>query len=457
LKISIVGAGISGLATAQAILSMKPDSEIAIFEASGRVGGKVWSEKSQEGYLCEGGVNGFLDKIPRTLELCEQASVSPLAANAAAKNRYVYSRGELHKLPEKPLEFFTSQLLTLPGRIRFLYEVIAGGTDNPDETLAEFGIRRLGREAFDRLIDPMAAGVFAGDAGKLSLKSCFPRIHEVEKEYGSLIRGLISLQRTARREGNKNIPGPGPGGTLTSFVDGMSVLTDALATQMGSRIRVNASVQDISRSGDRYLLQTTDGREEESDLLILAAPAHAQARMLEVFDPDLSGLLAEIPYPALSICCFGYRKQQVDQVPDGFGFLVPSKEQRSVLGTLIDSNIFPGRAPQGSFLLRSMVGGARNPELALLPDEQLISLVKDDLSDILGLAAEPDFIRIFRHKKAIPQYIMGHADRLKSIEINLQRHPGLILTGNAFKGVSLNDCVVNAWKTAQSLFLKREL
>jgi len=453
VKISIVGAGISGLATAQAILARKPDAEITVFEASPRVGGKVWSEMSPQGYLCEGGVNGFFDKIPATLELCKQASVSPLAADDAAKKRYVFSRGKLHKLPEKPPEFFTSNLLTLSGRLRVLYETIAGGTNNPDETLAEFGKRRLGSEAFDRLIDPMASGVFAGDASKLSLKSCFPRIHEVEEEYGSLIRGLLKLQRKARREGNKNTPGPGPGGTLTSFGNGMSVLTDALAEQLGQRIRTNSAVQDICRSGDRYLLQTADGTEQESDYLILAAPAHAQARMLRVFDPGLSGLLTEIPYPALSICCFGYRKQQVGQVLDGFGFLVPSKERRAVLGTLVDSNIFPGRAPEDSILLRSMIGGARTPELALLPDEKLIDLVRADLSDILGLNAEPDFIRIFRHEKAIPQYVVGHADRLICIKQKLKNHPGLILTGNAFKGVSLNDCVVNAGKVADTLSL----
>jgi len=297
----------------------------------------------------------------------------------------------------------------------------------------------------------MASGVFAGDASKLSLKSCFPRIHEVEEEYGILIRGLIKLQRKARREGSKNQPGPGPGGTLTSFGDGMSVLTDTLATQLGSRIRINSAVQDISRSHNRYLLQTVDGKEEESDILILAAPAHAQAHMLQAFDPVLAGLLTEIPYPALSICCFGYRKQQVGQVLDGFGFLVPSKEQRAVLGTLVDSNIFPGRAPEGSILLRSMVGGARNSDIARLPDEQLISLVRSDLGDILNLHAEPDFIRIFRHERAIPQYIVGHADRLNLIQQLLQQHPGLVLTGNAFKGVSLNDCVVNAGKIADTL------
>jgi len=456
MKISIVGAGISGLATAQALLTRRPDVEITLFEADKRIGGKVWTETSDEGYLCEGGVNGFLNKIPRTLELCKEAGVSPVLADKSAQKRYVYSRGELHKLPEKPPEFLKSRLLSVRGRLRVIYETIAGGTDNPDETLGEFATRRLGKEAFERLIDPMASGVFAGDASKLSLKSCFPRIHEIETEYHSLIRGLIKLQIKAKREGNKNTPGPGPGGTLTSFTNGMSALTDRLAEQLGTRVRAGTAVSGINRSGKLYQLQLDDNSIVESDVLILAAPAHAQARLLQAMDPGLSELLAGIPYPALSVCCFGYRKQQVGQVLDGFGFLIPSKERRAILGTIIDSNVFPGRAPDGSVLLRSMVGGARTPELALLPDEQQISRVRADLQDILGLRAEPDFIRIFRHKKAIPQYLVGHAARLATIEEKLKGHPGLVLTGNAFKGVSLNDCVVNASKTADLLFPRQQ-
>ena len=451
MKISIVGAGISGLATAQAILDRKSDAEVTVFEADQRIGGKVWSELGPEGYLCEGGVNGFLDKIPRTLELCNEVGLSPVAADAAAQKRYVYSAGELHKLPEKPPEFLRSRLLSVPGRLRVIYEMVAGGTDNPDETLAQFATRRLGSEAFDKLIDPMASGVFAGDASRLSLKSCFPRIHEIETQYGSLIRGLIRLQKKAKREGKRNTPGPGPGGRLTSFDGGMSALTDRLAEQLGERIRVATPVGGMSRTGKRYTMQLDTGEEVESDIVILAAPAHAQARILKTLDSTLATLLGEIPYPALSVVCFGYHKERVGRVLDGFGFLVPSKEQRAVLGTIVDSNVFPGRAPGDAVLLRSMVGGARTPELAMLPDEQLISRVKSDLQDILGLRPEPEFVRIFRHKKAIPQYIIGHAEKLKTIDVQLQRHPGLMLTGNAFRGVSLNDCIVNAWKTAQSL------
>lgn len=451
MKVNIVGAGISGLATAQAVLARKPDAELNVYEAADRVGGKVWTEISSEGYLCEGGVNGFLNKIPRTLDLCKETGVTPMAADAAAAKRYVYSRNALHKLPEKPPQFFSSKLLSIPGRLRVIYELIAGGTDKTDETLEEFATRRLGREAFDKLIDPMASGVFAGDASRLSLKSCFPRIHEIEDEYHSLIRGLISLQKKARREGKKDTPGPGPGGILTSFGNGMGELTDTLAEQLGSRIHTGVGVSGLDRDGNRYSLRLEDGSVQESDVLILAAPAHAQSRILQEFDPALAGLLDGIPYPALSVVCFGYEKERVGNVLDGFGFLVPSKEQRAVLGTIIDSNVFAGRAPEDSVLLRSMVGGARSPELALLPDEQLVDRVRSDLQDILGVKVTPDFVRIFRHEKAIPQYNVGHARMLESIDTHLEPHPGLILTGNAFKGVSLNDCVVNAWQTAKTL------
>ncbi|MCW8925869.1 MAG: protoporphyrinogen oxidase [Xanthomonadales bacterium] len=448
MKINIVGAGISGLATAQAILARNPAADISLFEAGQRTGGKVWTETSAGGYLCEGGVNGFLDKVPETLELCRETGLSPLAADSSASKRYVFSRDELHKLPEKPPEFFKSQLLSVRGRLRVILETVAPGTNIDDESLAQFAARRLGREASERLIDPMASGVFAGDSEQLSLKSCFPRIHEVEAEFGSLIRGLIKLQARAKRAGNKNTPGPGPGGTLTSFRGGMGELTDRLTGLLGQRIRLASQVKAIDRDGSRYLLHMHDGAIEESDTLVLAAPAHAQAGMLANMDGELAGLLGEIPYPALSVVCFGYRQNRVGRVLDGFGFLVPSEEQRAVLGTIVDSNVFPGRAPEGSVLLRSMVGGARAPELALLDDEQLTERTMSDLQDILGLKADPDFVRIFRHVHAIPQYIIGHAARLEAMNEQLQRHPGLVLTGNAFKGVSLNDCIVNARLTA---------
>jgi oxygen-dependent protoporphyrinogen oxidase len=451
VKTGIVGGGISGLATAQAILAHDAEAEVVVFEAAARTGGKVLTEITPEGYLCEWGVNAFLDKSPRTLELCGELGLQPLGADVSAKKRYVFSEGELHKLPEKPPEFLRSRLLSFPGRLRVIGEVFAGRAKKADETLAEFGARHLGREAFEKLIDPMASGVFAGDATRMSLKSCFPRIHEVEAEYGSLIRGLISLQKKARQEGRSDTPGPGPGGNLTSFRDGMGVLTDTLAALLGNRVRLNAEVESLSRAGDAYTVHLRDGRSEEFDALVLASPAYAQAAMLREMAPGIAELLDGIEYPSLAVVCLGYDSGRAGSCMDGFGFLVPSREGRGILGTVVDSNVFPDRAPEDSVLFRTMVGGARSSQLAGLPDEQLLDLVLSDLGEILGLDREPDFVRIWRHEKAIPQYLVGHADRLAAIDEQLQGFPGLLMTGNAFRGVSLNDCVLNAGTTAQSV------
>ena len=451
MKTAIIGAGISGLATGQAILASNREAEVVVYESAPRTGGKVHSEITDEGYLCEWGVNAFLDKSPRTLELCEEIGLTPVSGDVAAKKRYVFSEGELHKLPEKPPEFFASSLLSFPARLRVIGEIFSGKAKVPDETLEAFGTRHLGREAYQKLIDPMASGVFAGDASKMSLKSCFPRIHEIESEYGSLIRGLIKLQKQARQQGSKNVPGPGPGGTLTSFATGMSVMTDTLTAGLGSRVQVNSPVSSISRIGAQYSVHFANGDNEDFDHVILATPAWAQSAILNELSPRLSHLLQEIQYPPLTVVCLGYREQDVAGCMDGFGFLVPSREQRDILGTVADSNVFPGRAPAGSVLYRTMVGGARYPHLADLEDGPLLDRVQSDLRDIMNLRAEPGFVKIYRHTRAIPQYLVGHAARLEAIEEQLSDFPGLVLTGNAFRGVSLNDCVLNAGKTAQKL------
>jgi oxygen-dependent protoporphyrinogen oxidase len=412
VKTAIIGAGISGLATGQAILASNREAEVVVYESAPRTGGKVHSEITDEGYLCEWGVNAFLDKSPRTLELCEEIGLTPVSGDVAAKKRYVFSEGELHKLPEKPPEFFASRLLSFPARLRVIGEIFSGKAKVPDETLEAFGTRHLGREAYQKLIDPMASGVFAGDASKMSLKSCF---------------------------------------NLTSFATGMSVMTDTLTAGLGSRVQVNSPVSSISRSGAQYTVHFANGDNEDFDHVILATPAWAQSAILNELSPRLSHLLQEIQYPPLTVVCLGYREQDVAGCMDGFGFLVPSREQRDILGTVADSNVFPGRAPAGSVLYRTMVGGARYPHLADLEDGPLLDRVQSDLRDIMNLRAEPGFVKIYRHTRAIPQYLVGHAARLEAIEEQLSDFPGLVLTGNAFRGVSLNDCVLNAGKTAQKL------
>lgn len=452
MKTIIVGAGISGLATAHALLDKQPDLEIVVLEASDRIGGKVWTDKTEEGFLCESGVNAFLDNKPKTLALSQQLDLSPVTSFDASRHRFVYSEKHLHELPATPPAFLTSNLLSLPGRFRVLLETLIPSGQKLDESLAEFATRRLGREAFEKLIDPMASGVYAGDATQLSLKSCFPRIHEVENQYRSLILGLLSLQIKAFREGKKNKPTAGPGGKLTSFAQGMSTLPMAIANRLGDRLRISSAVESLTREGQRYTVHLSNGEKLEAERVILASPAHAQATVLKDLAAELSKELNRIPYPALSICCLGYKSDRIKHKLNGFGFLVPSQEQRNILGSLWDSSIFPQRAPDGYVLLRTMIGGARAPDLALLPDDKLIDLVRHDLKDIMGIDAEPDFIRVYRHKQAIPQYVLGHGQRLETIQQLLQKHPELILTGNAYKGVALNDCIGNAYHLANTLY-----
>ena len=259
------------------------------------------------------------------------------------------------------------------------------------------------------------------------------------------------LQKKARRAGSKDTPGPAPGGMLTSFPNGMSALTDTLARQLGDRIRLGTAVEAVVYENGRYLLELADGGREEFENVIVAAPAWAQARMLEGLSPSIAGEVKSIPYPPVTVICLGYELPEMGHGLDGFGFLVPSRERRDILGTVVDSNVFPNRAPAGRALLRTLVGGARSPALAELPDEQLLPRVLADLRDIAGVSAEPEFVSIYRHGRAIPQYLVGHAERLARIDRELERFPGLFLTGNAFRGVSLNDCVLNALATARKV------
>lgn len=455
MKAAIVGAGISGLATAHAILEREPDADLRVFESGSRAGGKVITEKTGEGYLCEWGVNGFLDKSPPTLELARKLGLDAMPADLSAKRRFVFSEGGLHKLPEKPPEFFTSRLLSVGGRLRVVGEVFSGKSRKDDESLEEFGTRHLGREAFEKLIDPMASGVFAGDARHMSLKSCFPRMRELEDDYGSLIRALISLQKAARKSGSKNKPGPSPGGTLTSFEDGMAAMTDAISLELGDRLRLGCGVERIEHDGKAWRLALEDGTEQRFEAVVLACPAYAQSAMLSGFDEDLAEWVGGIAYPALSVVCLGYDRSDLGDEMDGFGFLVPSREQREILGTVADSYVFPNRAPEGKVLLRTMVGGARSPERASYADERLLDVVRSNLRDIMGVDADPEFAKVYRHQRAIPQYLVGHAKRLAAIEKRLESHAGLYMSGNAFRGVSLNDCIVNARNVAEEVLAKK--
>ncbi|MDD2556725.1 MAG: protoporphyrinogen oxidase [Desulfuromonadaceae bacterium] len=461
-KVVIAGAGLSGLSTAYALEQLAAEEnlelEVTIVEKELRCGGKIWSIRDH-GYLCEWGPNGFLDNKPATLELCGQLGLNEALqrSNDNARKRFVYVDKQLHQLPENALMFFRSGLLTWFGKMRLVGEImVPKKKDTKDETLADFGRRRLGAEALNKLIAPMAGGIFAGDPETMSVKSCFPRIAELEQQYGGLLRAMLKLARKKRQEkkaGQQVASAAGPGGVLTSFDDGIQVLVDRLRTQIKARSLTGTAVRSIHPAdGGRYRVELEDGSSLDADVVVSAVPAYAAATIFAELEPTAARLLAEIPYASMNVVCFGYSGADLDCDLNGFGYLIPRQEHCSVLGTLWDSSIFSCRVDEGKVLLRSMMGGATNPTAIDLSDEQVQILVQADLKRIMGITTPPEFVRIFRHKRAIPQYVVGHAQRLTEIKDALVDHRGIILTGNAYAGIGLNDCVANGRKAAGQAF-----
>lgn len=460
-KVVIAGAGISGLATAYMLDMLAKRAqlplEIKLLETESRVGGKIWSIK-QEGFICEWGPNGFLDNKPQTLELCGRLGIrgSLLRSNDNARKRFIYSEGELHRLPENGASFLKSRLISWPGKLRLAMEPFAPKPPrDTDETLAAFARRRLGDEALRKLISPMVSGIFAGDPETMSLKSCFPRIAELESEYGGLIVAMIKLAKKKKEEiaqGKTVASAAGPGGTLTSFNGGLQFLTDALRERLGSDAVMTDSQVTAASTGSsvRFKITTASG-EHDADAFILATPAYCTADIVQGLNPAMSAFLRMTPYSSMTVVCFGYERDRIRHNLDGFGYLIPREEKSSTLGTLWDSSIFPNRAPAGKVLLRSMLGGACFPDAIRFSDEEVVKRVRGDLQQIMGIREAPSFIRIFRHEKAIPQYTVGHSDRLASLDELTTAVPGLFLTGNSYRGIGLNDCVAAAVKTATSV------
>ena len=456
-RIAIVGAGISGLATAYAIEQQAKQAEFEVetlvIEKEPRTGGKILSIQ-EDGFLCEWGPNGFLDNKPMTLDLCRQLKIDQqlLRSDDNARKRFIYSEKTLHQMPENGLSFLKSKLISWPGKFRLAAEmVIPKRQDTSDETLAAFGRRRLGDEALNKLISPMVSGIFAGDPETMSLKSCFPRIHELEQDYGGLIRAMLRLAKKKRAEvkaGKAVASAAGPGGVLTSFSGGIQELTDGVAAALSGRILTGNSAQKIEQKEGGFSITLDNGQQHEVDLVVTAAPAYAVANMLDDLNDKSSTILRQIPYATMNVICFGYQQERISYDLNGFGYLIPKAEGCNTLGTLWDSSIFSNRAPEGKVLLRSMMGGAANGGAIDFSEDEVKARTMMDLKQIMGINSEPDFVKVFRHRHAIPQYTCGHAQRLQELGASLQDSPDLILTGNAFYGVGLNDCVNSANQAA---------
>jgi len=351
--------------------------------------------------------------------------------------------------------FLHSRLISGAAKIRLAQEFIKPKrNDGVDETLADFARRRLGAEALDKLIGPMVSGIFAGNPETMSLKSCFPRIHELEQVYGGLLKAMVKMAKQKRAEvkaGKQVASAAGPAGVLTSFVDGIQELPDGTVKGLKGNVQTGCAVTGLKAIDGGWELRLADGSNYDADVVVSAAPAHVLKELTGPLDGELSELLDGIPYAPMNVICFGYEQSKVERDLDGFGYLIPKKEGCEILGTLWDSSIFPSRAPEGHVMLRSMMGGATNPAAVELSDAEVKQRTMAELKKIMGVNAEPDFVRIFRHKRAIPQYVVGHAERLAAIDERLKSHAGLVLTGNAFSGIGLNDCVNAANKAGEQV------
>lgn len=444
-EIVIVGGGISGLSTAYFLLKKNPQADIKIIEAEKKAGGKIITENIS-GFLCEGGVNGFLSNRPSTINLSQELGLNPVKGSENSKFRYILLNGQLKKVPDNPVKFFASSILSIKGRLRLLGEYfVAPIKEDRDESIESFVCRRVGREFYEKLIDPMSTGIYAGDPSRMSMKSCFLKVYILEKKYGGLIKGLLAM-----RKQKKDIK-TAPETVLMSFKNGMAELIQSLESLLSSKIIKGKKALSIEKQQNSYAIYLDDGDRLIAEKVILACPAHESAEIVKSLNKELSDILKSIPYPPLSVVAFGFKEAQIGFGTKLYGFLVPYKEKRKILGCLFDSSIFPNRAPEGYVLLRTMIGGARAPELALLDDENLINLAMSELREILKIKGEPEFIKIFRWQKAIPQYEVGHEEKLFKIEQILKNYPGLYLTGNAYRGISVNDCIENSVKLAESL------
>lgn len=442
-RVLVVGGGLSGLATAHAL--RKGGAEVEVVEAAPAPGGKAQTVR-EEGWTVEQGPNGFLDSVPRTLELARELGLDERVqpADESAARRFLWLRRELRPIPTSPPAFLRSDLLSLRGRLRVLAEPFARRRPEGDETVAAFARRRIGSEAARSLVAPMVLGVFAGDAERLSLRSVFPRMWEMESDHGSLFRALLARRRS--RGGG----GPaGPSGHLTSFRGGVQELVEALAGALGKRLSCGRPVRRVLRDevGWRVVLEG-EGEERRVDALVLACEAFAAARLLGPLDEGLAAELSGIEYAPVSVLGLAYDRSRLPASPDGFGFLAPRGEGLRILGCLWDSSIFPGRAPKGKVLLRVMLGGAVDPAAAALGEEEILAEVRRDLKLSMGIEARPERVFLKRWERGIPQYTQGHHARLEAIETRLLRFPSLHLTGNGYRGVALNSCVTEADRVA---------
>jgi oxygen-dependent protoporphyrinogen oxidase len=438
--VAIIGAGISGLVAAHSLRAA--GCGVLVLERQVRPGGNAISER----------IGGFLmEHGPSSVNMAAAAElnhmVSDLGLNDArvdlcrgVRRRYLTSRGRLNGISVHPLGFLLSRHLSLRGRLRMVAEVLVpGGAPDPEETVAAFGRRRFGAEFADRVLDPLVGGIFAGDASRVTIAAAFPALAGFEREYGSVIRAIV----LSRIRG-----GTMPGRRICSWQNGIGELPRALAALLGQALRTGVAVRRVERTVKGFRLHTTGGTLDAAAVIVATQP-HVTAQLVAPLAPAAAAAAAGIAAPPLAVVFLGFPRRRIGHPLDGLGYLTPSGEGRKASGALFCSTMFPGRAPEGHAAIAVYIGGARAPELAQLPAQELIGLARSELADLLGATGAPVVARVRQWPCGLPQYESGHGRAIAALNNANAEAPGLFATGNYLRGVSVGACVGQAMETAK--------
>jgi protoporphyrinogen/coproporphyrinogen III oxidase len=459
-RIVIVGGGLSGLSLAYRLEQRMPDADVLVLEGSYRLGGNI-DTLDRDGFRVEAGPNGFLDNKPAMLSLCRDLGLGDRlqpASDAASLNRFLFLNQRMRILPGSLWSFLRSDILSWSAKFRLLTERWRlPRREGGEESIEAFAIRRVGAEVAHSLADAFVTGIHAGDPALLSINAAFPRLAALEREYGSVLGGLSATRKQKRAEalaqGQKTLPR----NKMWSFREGLRLLVETLRERLKKPPRVGSPVRRITRNqSDQtdpapYRIEGEGGDNWTADRVVLTCPAQQQAAILAGLDAVLAEKIRGIAYNRVAVVALGYRVVDIPSRIDGFGYLTPQRERRDVLGVQWCSSIFPDRAPPGQVLLRVLCGGWNRPEMVDWDETRLVSAVRAELKLSMDIHAQPVFHHIVRWDRALPQYHVGHLERVAWIEERLRQHQGLYLGGNAYRGVAMNDCVEQADLLAERL------
>lgn len=442
-KIVILGGGISGLATA--FLLDREGYDVLVLEKNKEVGGSM-NTTLEDSFLFDKGPNSGLETVPLISEIVEEVGLKDewIYASSVSNKRYILRNNKLHPLPMGPSSLLSSELFSASGKFRLLLEPFIGrSNDGYYQSIAQFVKRRLGQEFLDYAINPFVAGVYAGNPEELSVKSAFPKLYELEEKYGGLIVGTVKSIRERKKREEKSKQSA----RMFSFLNGMQSFPKAIANKLGDKVKTFCEVIKIEKKENGFNVVYNNANEitnVDCDIVILTLPAYIASYIVKDIDPVLTNHLESIYYPPVMVLYLGYKKEDIGQPLDGFGYLIPQKENKSYLGAIWSSAIFQNRAKEGYETFTLFVGGSRNPQIFELDKDLIIKKVIDEFNDVMKIKSQPYYKSYKYWNKAIPQYNIGYIEHERYFDEFEKKNPGIIISGNYRGGISVGDCIKNS-------------